>query len=117
MFYGRNYYINLLEELLKKPMSSVVTCRGRRRVGKSTLFEEFARRNGCRFLKLEGRAPGEGVGDRPDAGGLATGLQTFGQRPFRKAGVDGSSAGRDILDGGILGDLCLGSEDCLGQSS
>ena len=35
MFYGRNYYINLLEELLKKPMSSVVTCRGRRRVGKA----------------------------------------------------------------------------------
>lgn len=35
MFYGRNYYINLLEELLKKPLSSVVTCRGRRRVGDS----------------------------------------------------------------------------------
>ena len=80
MFYGRNYYINLLEELLKKPMSSVVTCRGRRRVGKSTLFEEFARRNGCRFLKLEGRAPGEGVGDREQR--EAFGLQLAEQSPL-----------------------------------
>ena len=80
MFYGRNYYINLLEELLKKPLSSVVTCRGRRRVGKSTLFEEFARRNGCRFLKLEGRAPGEGVGDREQR--EAFGLQLAEQSPL-----------------------------------
>lgn len=80
MFYGRNYYINLLEELLKKPLSSVVTCRGRRRVGKSTLFEEFARRNGCRFLKLEGRAPGEGVGDREQR--EAFGIQLAEQSPL-----------------------------------
>ena len=80
MFYGRNYYINLLEELLKKPLSSVVTCRGRRRVGKSTLFEEFARRNGCRFLKLEGRAPGDGVGDREQR--EAFGLQLAEQSPL-----------------------------------
>ena len=80
MFYGRNYYINLLEELLKKPQSSVVTCRGRRRVGKSTLFEEFARRNGCHFLKLEGRAPGDGVGDREQR--EAFGLQLAEQSPL-----------------------------------
>ena len=80
MFSGRNYYINLLEELLKKPLSSVVTCRGRRRVGKSTLFEEFARRNGCRFLKLEGRAPGEGVDDREQR--EAFGLQLAEQSPL-----------------------------------
>ena len=80
MFYGRSYYINLLEELLKKPISSVVTCRGRRRIGKSTLFEEFARRNGCRFLKLEGRAPGKGVGDREQR--EAFGIQLAEQSPL-----------------------------------
>ena len=80
MFYGRSYYINLLEELLKKPISSVVTCRGRRRIGKSTLFEEFARRNGCRFLKLEGRAPGEGVGDREQRESF--GIQLAEQSPL-----------------------------------
>ena len=63
MFYGREYYLGLLAELLDKPTASVVTCRGRRRIGKSTLFEEFARRNRCRFLKLEGLTPDETIGD------------------------------------------------------
>ena len=40
-------------------MSSLVTCRGRRRVGKSTLVEEFARRSGARFIKIEGLRPGK----------------------------------------------------------
>ncbi len=57
MFFGREYYLERLADLLAKPIASVVTCRGRRRIGKSTLFEEFARRNGCRFLKIEGLAP------------------------------------------------------------
>ena len=64
MFFGRDYYLNRLKELLAKPIASVVTCRGRRRVGKSTLFEEFARRNGCRFLKIEGLAPKADIKDR-----------------------------------------------------
>ena len=63
MFFGREYYLGRLAELLAKPMASVVTCRGRRRVGKSTLFEEFARRNGCRFLKIEGLTPGKRIRD------------------------------------------------------
>ena len=36
-------------------------CRGRRRVGKSSLVEEFARRSKVRFIKLEGIAPAESV--------------------------------------------------------
>ena len=63
MFFGREYYLDRLSDLLSKPMASVVTCRGRRRIGKSTLFEEFARRNGCRFLKIEGLTPGGKVRD------------------------------------------------------
>ena len=96
MFYGRNYYINLLEELLKKPLSSVVTCRGRRRVGKSTLFEEFARRNGCRFLKLEGRAPGDGVGDREQR--EAFGLQLAEQSPLPRLTPDDWPQAFKLLD-------------------
>lgn len=64
MFFGREYYLNRMRELLSKPIASVVTCRGRRRVGKSTLFEEFAKRNGCRFIKLEGLAPKADITDR-----------------------------------------------------
>ena len=64
MFFGREYYLKRMRELLSKPTASVVTCRGRRRVGKSTLFEEFAKRNGCRFIKIEGLAPKADIKDR-----------------------------------------------------
>ena len=59
MFFGREDQIRQLEALWDKRVSSFVTCRGRRRVGKSTLVEEFARRSGARFIKIEGvRPPG-----------------------------------------------------------
>ena len=45
MFYGREELLGQLGDLLKKRTASLVTCRGRRRIGKSTLVEEFARRN------------------------------------------------------------------------
>ena len=63
LFFGRNYYLERLHDLLAKPIASVVTCRGRRRIGKSTLFEEFAKRYGCRFIKIEGLAPKDDIGD------------------------------------------------------
>ena len=63
MFFGREYELRRLKELLSKPTASLVTCRGRRRIGKSTLFEHFAALNGCRFIKLEGIAPRSGEED------------------------------------------------------
>lgn len=59
MFYGREDILEQLGALLKKRTASLVTCRGRRRIGKSTLVEEFARRNRLRFVKLEGLSPRE----------------------------------------------------------
>lgn len=56
-FFGRTDLLGQLEDLWAKRVPSFVTCRGRRRVGKSTLIEEFARRSGARFLKLEGLKP------------------------------------------------------------
>ena len=61
MFIGREEQLEQLRELWRKPVASLVTCRGRRRIGKSTLIEEFARRNRVRFLKLEGLPPHAGV--------------------------------------------------------
>ena len=58
MFFGREDQMEQLEALWGKRVSSLVTCRGRRRVGKSTLVEEFARRSGARFIKIEGMCPG-----------------------------------------------------------
>lgn len=57
MFYGREDILADLSELWRKSAASLVTCRGRRRIGKSTLVGEFARRSGARFIKLEGKAP------------------------------------------------------------
>ena len=46
MVSGREDLLGQLGDLLKKRTASLVTCRGRRRIGKSTLVEEFARRTG-----------------------------------------------------------------------
>ena len=57
MFYGREEDLSELERLWHKSVPSLVTCRGRRRVGKSTLIEEFASRSEARFLEIEGLPP------------------------------------------------------------
>ncbi|MBQ2631001.1 MAG: ATP-binding protein [Kiritimatiellae bacterium] len=61
MFFGRENELRRLDGLWRKSVSSLVTIRGRRRIGKSTLVYEFARRSGARFIKLEGLQPKEGV--------------------------------------------------------
>ena len=42
MFFGREEILEQLDAQLASPIASLVTCRGRRRIGKSTLIEEFA---------------------------------------------------------------------------
>ena len=59
-FYGRETELMELDELWGKPGASLVICRGRQRIGKSTLVEQFAKRSRCRFLKFEGKAPEAG---------------------------------------------------------
>ena len=61
MFVGREEQLKQLSALWRTPVASLVTCRGRRCIGKSTLIEEFARRNRVRFLKLEGLHPEPGM--------------------------------------------------------
>ena len=53
MFFGREDLLEQLSSLWNKRVSSLVTCRGRRRIGKSTLIEQFANRSKARFLKIE----------------------------------------------------------------
>lgn len=61
MFYGRTDLLERLGGLWNKSVASLVTCRGRRRIGKSTLIAEFARRSRVRYIKLEGLQPDEHV--------------------------------------------------------
>ena len=61
MFYGREKELSTLEELWEKPLASLVVCRGRRRIGKSTLIGEFAARSKAKLVVFEGVAPKPGV--------------------------------------------------------
>lgn len=56
-FFGRNDLLEDLDALWKKSVSSLVTCRGRRRIGKSTLIKKFAENSDARFIKIEGLRP------------------------------------------------------------
>ena len=57
MFYGRDDLLQRFSALWRKPTPSFVVCRGRRRIGKSTLVKEFAKRSSARLLLFEGLAP------------------------------------------------------------
>ena len=59
-FFGRDRELAELNNLWGKPSPSLVTCRGRRRIGKSTLITEFAKRSKARFIRIEGIRPQEG---------------------------------------------------------
>ena len=60
-FFGREDLIAQMDNLWAKRVPSLVTCRGRRRVGKSTLIAEFARRSDAVFIKLDGLRPEKGM--------------------------------------------------------
>ena len=63
MFVGREEELNALEALWGRDLGVLVTCRGRRRIGKSTLIEEFAARTADHFIAIEGLPPRKGVSD------------------------------------------------------
>ncbi|MCX7049273.1 MAG: ATP-binding protein [Candidatus Sumerlaeota bacterium] len=63
MFIGREDHLNDLNQLMRKRCASLVTCRGRRRIGKSTLIREFGKR-AARFLAFEGLPPRTGLSNQ-----------------------------------------------------
>lgn len=58
-FIGREAELEKLHDLFKKKTASLITIKGRRRIGKTRLIEEFAR--GEPFLRFTGLASAEGV--------------------------------------------------------
>ena len=63
-FFGREEQLEKLDALWRKGSSSLVVIAGRRRIGKSTLVEEFAARSRCTFIELVGLAPDEKMTNR-----------------------------------------------------
>ena len=80
MFFGRKEELRAFDRLWALQGASLAVCRGRRRVGKSSLVEEFARQSKVRFIKLEGIAPGENVDNR-------TQLEAFSRQLSEQCGI------------------------------
>ncbi len=70
MFVGREREIELLESLFKKKTASLVLCRGRRRIGKSTLIQQFATSSKT-FLEFQGLPPREGLKNTDQRGAFS----------------------------------------------
>lgn len=81
MFFGREEELDQLAGLWHKRVASLVTCRGRRRIGKSVLIEEFSRRTGARFIKIEGKRPQKGWNN-------ATELEAFAEQLAAQTGAE-----------------------------
>jgi len=99
MFIGRENYLKELELLWDKRGASLVTCRGRRRIGKSTLIEEFARRSECFFIPIVGLAPRKGMTDRRQRQNFCEMLAALLNEPKKKA--ESWSAAFRLLDAAI----------------
>jgi uncharacterized protein len=61
-FFGRQRELQMLQELLEKRTSSLVVVKGRRRIGKSRLIQEFCK--GLRTLRFVGLPPEEKITDQ-----------------------------------------------------
>ena len=73
-FFGRKEILSRMSELWGKRSASLVTCRGRRRIGKSTLIEKFALDSKARFIKIEGLRPDKDTDDRSEREAFAVQL-------------------------------------------
>ena len=74
MFVGRKEYIDDLSALWRK-------CRGRRRIGKSTLIEQFAEKTADRFFSFEGLPPRKGMTNRDQLANFGALLAQQTNRP------------------------------------
>ena len=81
MFVGRNEYFDDLSSLWWKSSSSLVACRGRRRIGKSRLIEYFADKTAESFLFFEGLPPRKGMTNRKQLDNFSTSLAQQTNRP------------------------------------
>ena len=101
MFIGRSQELEALSGLWGKLSSSFVVCSGRRRVGKSTLVEEFAARSKCRFIEITGVAPDDGVTNETQLRHFCERLAAQTNTP--EARVDGWAKAFDALAATVKG--------------
>ena len=100
-FLGRETYLDKLGALWRKSTSSFVVIAGRRRIGKSTLVEEFAARSKCDFIELVGLAPDEHMDNQKQIDNFCERLARLTGSPRQKA--DCWAKAFDALDEALKG--------------
>lgn len=76
-FFGRERELTDMLALWGKRTGSLVTCRGRRRIGKSTLIEKFAEKSDAFFIKIEGLRPKAGYSRETELAAFAEQLSAL----------------------------------------
>lgn len=94
-FIGRAQERAEFRTLLERKSASLVTCQGRRRIGKSRFVAECAR-EADRFLSFSGLAPREGLGSRDQLGAFAE--QLASQTSLPRVQLDGWPAAFQLLE-------------------
>lgn len=85
MFVGRQNELETLGRLWRKDSASLVVCSGRRRIGKSTLIEEYAARSKCRFIEIVGLAPDAKMNNEKQLANFMASLPRRGGRAAQSA--------------------------------
>ena len=100
-FFGRESYLEKLDALWRKTTSSLVVVAGRRRIGKSTLVEEFAARSKCDFIEIVGLAPDDKMTNQRQIDNFCERLASRCGVPRR--GADCWAKAFDALDDALKG--------------
>ena len=100
-FFGREEELSKLEALWRKQTSSLAVIAGRRRIGKSTLVEEFAARSKCTFIELVGLAPDDKMTNQRQIDNFCERLARITGQPEARA--DGWAKAFDALDAALRG--------------
>ncbi len=100
-FFGRESYLDKLDALWRKSTSSFVVVAGRRRIGKSTLVEEFAARSNCEFIEIVGLPPDEKMTNQKQIDNFCERLARHIGRPRQSA--DCWARAFDALDDALKG--------------
>lgn len=85
MFIGREREIEDLNGFWGRDHGVLMTCRGRRRIGKSTLIAEFASRTAKNFISIVGLAPRKGMTDARQRRHFCEKLAEYANREYREA--------------------------------
>jgi hypothetical protein len=100
-FFGRESYLDKLDALWRKSTSSFVVVAGRRRIGKSTLVEEFAARSNYEFIEIVGLPPDEKMTNQKQIDNFCERLARHIGRPRQSA--DCWARAFDALDDALKG--------------